>query len=79
MLGGILLKYADNKDSEKINIPVTTYHEKKISKTLFRVTSVYTGKIDFKKALEELIARKILQQVATEGCRNSIHENTASK
>jgi hypothetical protein len=42
--------------------PVTTYHEKKIGKTLYRVTSVYKGEIDFAKTLEDLIVRKILTQ-----------------
>ena len=40
--------------------PVTTYHEEKIKGTLYRVTSVYQGKIDLAKALEELTVRKIL-------------------
>ena len=41
--------------------PVTTYHEKELKGTLYRVTSVYTGKIDLAKALEELTVRKILE------------------
>jgi len=41
--------------------PITTYHEKKFGKNLFRVTSVYMGKIDLAKALEDLAVRKILQ------------------
>jgi len=40
--------------------PVTTYHEKKIGGTLYRVTSVYTGEIELKKALEDLTVQKIL-------------------
>ena len=40
--------------------PVTTYHEEKISGILYRVTSVYTGKIDLAKALEDLTVRRIL-------------------
>ncbi len=40
--------------------PVATYHEKKIGKTLYRVTSVYKGEIDLGKALEDLTVRKIL-------------------
>jgi len=52
----------ENKSSE----PVTTYHEKKIGKTLYRVTSEYKGEIDLAKALEDLTIRKILR-----------HENTA--
>ena len=40
--------------------PVTTYHEKQIGKTLYRVTSVYKGEIELGKALEDLTVRKIL-------------------
>lgn len=43
------------------NEPVTTYHEQTIKGTLYRVTSVYQGKIDLAKALEDLTVRKILQ------------------
>ena len=39
---------------------VTTYHEKKIGKCLYRVTSVYKGEIELGKALEDLTVRKIL-------------------
>jgi len=42
--------------------PVTTYHEEMLKGTLYRVTSVYQGKIDLGKALEELTVRKILQR-----------------
>ncbi|MCL2169599.1 MAG: hypothetical protein FWB74_06210 [Defluviitaleaceae bacterium] len=42
--------------------PLTTYFEKKIGKNLFRVTSIYTGKIDLAKALEDLTVKKILQE-----------------
>ena len=41
--------------------PLTTYHERKIGKTLIRVTSVYTGKIDLAKALEDLAVKRILR------------------
>jgi len=46
------------KDKQKI---VTTYHEKKIGKTLYRVTSVYKGEFELGKALEDLTVRKILR------------------
>jgi hypothetical protein len=42
--------------------PVTTYHEEKIKGIRYRVTSVYTGKLDLAEALEELTVRKILQK-----------------
>lgn len=41
--------------------PVTTYHEKKIGNTLYRVTSVYKGEIDLGRALEDLTVKKILR------------------
>jgi len=40
--------------------PVTTYHEKRINGTIYRVTSVYKGEIELGKALEDLTVRKIL-------------------
>jgi len=40
--------------------PITTYHEETIKGTVYRVTSVYKGKIDLGKALEDLTVRKIL-------------------
>jgi len=64
------LNYRDKTDSAQSVNQITTYHEKKIGKTLFRVTSVYTGKIDLKKALEDLIVRRILRKENTEGCGN---------
>jgi len=49
---------AEKKTAE----PVITYHEKKIGKTLYRVTSEYKGEFDLAKALEDLTIRKILRQ-----------------
>ena len=40
--------------------PITTYHEKKINGTLYRVTSVHKGEIELGKALEDLTVKKIL-------------------
>ena len=50
------------------NEPITTYHEKKIGKTIYRVTSVYKGEIELAKALEDLTIRKILRQESSVGC-----------
>ena len=47
------------------NEPVTTYHEKKIGNTLYRITSIYKGEIELGKALEDLTVRKILQNENT--------------
>ena len=41
--------------------PITTYHEKQIGKTLYRITSVYKGDFHLAEALEDLTVRKILQ------------------
>ena len=41
--------------------PLTTYHERELDGKLYRITSVYMGKIDLRKALEDLTVRKILQ------------------
>jgi len=40
---------------------VTTYHERKIGRTIYRVTSVFKGDFHLSEALEELTVRKILQ------------------
>ena len=53
------------KERQSQKDPVTTYHEREIGKTLYRVTSVYTGKIELKKALEDLTVQKILAIVNT--------------
>ena len=50
-----------NPSKNKNGEPITTYQEKKIGKTLYRVTSEYKGEVDFVKALEELIVQKILR------------------
>lgn len=52
---------ADKSSVSSTNKPITKYHERKISKTLYRVTSIYKGEIDFTKAIEDLIIRKILR------------------
>jgi len=40
--------------------PVTTYRERKINGTLYRVTSVFKGEIELGKALEDLTVKRIL-------------------
>jgi hypothetical protein len=44
-----------------MNKPITTYHERKIGKTVYRITSVFKGEIDLQKTLEDLTVQKILQ------------------
>ena len=58
-----------NPIAKKAVEPITTYHEEKIGKTLYRVTSVHKGEVDIAKVLEDLIVRKILQH-------ESLTENT---
>ena len=38
-----------------------TYEEIQIGKTLYRITSVFTGEIDLKNALENLTVKCVLQ------------------
>jgi len=45
----------------KQKTPITTYQEKKIGRTLYRVTNIYKGEIELGKALEDLTVRKILR------------------
>lgn len=40
--------------------PFTSYTEKKIGKTVYRVTNVHKGTIDLAKTLEGIIIRKVL-------------------
>lgn len=49
------------KNTHSVGKPVTTYHEQMIGGILYRVTSVYQGKIDLAKELEDLTVRKILE------------------
>lgn len=52
--------------------PVTTYHERKIGNTLYRITSVYMGEIELGKALEDLAVQKILsRESVSPKCANS--------
>ena len=56
-----MLNYRDGLNADEADKAITTYHEKKIDKTLFRVTSIYKGEIELKKALEDLTIRRILR------------------
>lgn len=42
--------------------PFTTYSEKKIGNTLYRVTNVHKGAIDLTKTLEDIIVRNVLME-----------------
>lgn len=43
--------------------PVTTYREVKIGRTLYRVTSVYTGEKELGPTLEKLAAQHVLDEM----------------
>jgi hypothetical protein len=58
----MIMVSANKQQAKPSGKPVTTYHEEMINGTLYRVTSVYQGKIELGKALEELTVRKILRQ-----------------
>ena len=63
------MNHEDKSVSDKLVKPVTTYHEKKIGRTLYRVTSGYKGEFELGKALEDLTIRKILRAENTAiGC-----------
>ena len=46
-------------------IPTTTYREKKIGNTTFRITSVYLGGKDLKTTLEQLTVKRVLAELST--------------
>jgi hypothetical protein len=45
----------------KMPAAIEKYEEIQIGKTLYRVTSTFTGEIDLKNVLEELTVKKVLQ------------------
>lgn len=52
-----MMNYTKKKKPGSFN----TYHEKKIGKTVYRITSVYMGQFELGKALEDLTVKKILR------------------
>jgi hypothetical protein len=60
-MGGSCMTSSDDiHEKHEPKEPVTTYHEKKITGTLYRVTSVYKGEVELGKALEDLTVKKIM-------------------
>ncbi len=47
--------------ASEMNRPLTSYHEVTLGKTLYRVTSVYKGDIELKRALEDLTISRALR------------------
>lgn len=46
------------------NAPSTSYKEVQIGKTIYRVTSVFTGEKDLGETLEQLAVRRAMAEVA---------------
>ena len=57
-----MLIYKDKGVSVQTAKPIATYREQKHGRTLYRITNVHKGKMDFTKAIEGLIIKKILIQ-----------------
>jgi len=62
-----MINQAEKTPAQETRPPLTSYHEVTIGRTLYRVTSVYKGEIELKKALEDLTVNKALRsaQAAT--------------
>ena len=59
---GVISVNNEDKTVEKMPVePVTIYHERKIGKTLYRITSVFKGEVELSRLLEDLAIRKILR------------------
>lgn len=53
---------AEMYENEKKAMQLTTYYEKQIGKTLFRVTCIYKGETPLSVKLEDLIINKLLRE-----------------
>ena len=49
---------------EQMNTPTTSYKEVKIGKTVYRVTSFFSGKKDLGKTLEQLAIRRAMSETS---------------
>ena len=47
------------------NLPTTSYKEVKIGKTIYRVTSFFSGEKELGKTLEQLAVRRAMSEVST--------------
>ncbi len=57
--GGVLINQTFCKD----NTPTSSYREVKIGRTVYRVTSVFTGEKDLGKTLEHLAIQRALTEM----------------
>lgn len=53
---------------EKRNTKTTSYKEIRIGKTLYRVTSEFSGEKDLGKTLEQLAVRRAMTEITTQQC-----------
>lgn len=53
---------------EKHNAKTTSYKEVKIGKTVYRVTSEFSGEKDLGKTLEQLAVRRAMTEVTEKPC-----------
>jgi hypothetical protein len=51
-------------------MPTTSYKEVRIGKTLYRVTSVFSGEKDLGKTLEELAIRRAMTELTSCSAQN---------
>ena len=49
---------------EQLNTPTTSYKEVKIGKTIYRVTSFFSGEKDLGKTLEQLAIRRAMSETS---------------
>lgn len=49
---------------EQLNTPTTSYKEVKIGKTVYRVTSFFSGEKDLGKTLEQLAIRRAMSETS---------------
>lgn len=49
---------------EQLNTPMTSYKEVKIGKTVYRVTSFFSGEKDLGKTLEQLAIRRAMSETS---------------
>lgn len=50
-------------NKKRKTMPMTSYKEVRIGKTLYRVTSVFSGEKDLGKTLEELAIRRAMTEL----------------
>ena len=73
------MKYADKMNGDLPDHAFTSYQEKKIGKTLYRVTSVYMGKFELAKALEKLTLYSLRPKTLRSRNHNNDQQKTKEK